>query len=266
MTAGPRVGLLASASLALALAGVGVAPAPCEAAAQAVVSPVLFGGRVIDTWLGEPVPGALIVLDGTRRRDGSAVAGVTDDLGRFEIPNVPPGPSHVRISRLGYVDLAQVFDVQAGQNVEIAVVPKPVLLEGIEVYVDRLAERIAELPYMASTFTETAIGLAPDLDVASYLDSQPGFEFVPCFDRGLNAGVFTRPRDCIRTRGAVVQRPRIYVDDAPAFGGVRELATLPTTETYRIEVIRGCAQIRVYTVSHVEGVAARPGALTPIVC
>lgn len=249
-----------------AAAGAGGAAAPCAASAQAAPAPVLLSGQVVDTWLGKPVAGALILLPGTRRRDGSAITGATDWQGRFAIEGVPPGPSHVRVSRLGYVDLAQTLDIQAGQDVEIAVVPKPVLLEGIEVYVDRLAERIAELPYMASTFAEAAIRLAPDLDVASFLDSQPGFEFVPCFDMGSDAGLFTRSRDCIRTRGAVVQRPRIYVDDAPAFGGVRELATLPATETYRIEVVRGCAQIRVYTVSYVEGAVARPGALVPIVC
>ncbi len=262
MTAKTLVRLLAASALALAA----LAPLAGETAGQAAASPVVFSGRVIDTWQGEPVPGAVIVLTETRRRDGSAIMGVTDDEGRFAISDVPPGPSHVRVSRLGYVDLTQVLDIQAGQDVEVAVVPKPVLLEGIEVYVDRLADRIAVLPYMASTFTEAEIKLAPDLDVASYLNSQPGFEFVSCFDRGPETGLFTRPRDCIRTRGAIVQRPRIYVDDAPAFGGVRELATLPSTETYRIEVIRGCAQIRVYTISYVEGAATRPGALVPIIC
>lgn len=259
MTRAARVGLLAP--LCAAAAG-----APWDAAGQAASAPVVFSGQVIDTYAAAPVPGAVVRLTETLRRDGSAIVGLTDEEGRFSIAGVPPGPSHVLVSRFGYVDLAQVLDIQAGQTIEVAVVPKPVLLEGIVVYVDRLADRLAELPYAASAFLEETIKLAPDLDVASFLASQPGLDFVPCFESGANMGAFTRMPECIRTRGSVVQRPRIYVDDAPAFGGVRELATMPTTEIYRIEVIRGCAQIRVYTLPYVENAAARPRALIPIVC
>ncbi len=254
--------VLAGFAAPLALAA-GASPAACG---QAADQPVVFGGHVIDTFAGRPVVGAVVRLTETLRRDGSAIVGLTDDEGRFAIAGVPPGPSHVLVSRFGYVDLAQVLDIRAGQTIEVAVVPKPVLLEGIVVYVDRLGERLAELPYSARAFAEEEIKLAPDLDVAAFLSSQPGFEFVPCFEAGANTGVFNRSRDCIRTRGSVVQRPRIYVDDAPAFGGVRDLATLPTTEIYRIEVIRGCAQIRVYTLPYVENAAARPRSLVPIVC
>ena len=67
-------------------------------------------------------------------------------------------------------------------------IPKPVVLEGIEVYVDRLETRIRELPYLTNTYTEVALKFAPDLSVAQYLDSQPGFEFVPLFRRLLGDG------------------------------------------------------------------------------
>ena len=70
----------------------------------------------------------------------------------------------------------------------------------------------------------------------------------------------------MRTRGTLAERPRIFIDDAPSFGGVQELATLPTTEVYRVEVIRGCAQIRIYTVTYTEETAVRRSPLVPIIC
>ena len=233
--------------------------------AQVGAEPVTFAGQVVDTYLGEPVAGAIVRLAGTVRPDGSAIAGVTDAQGRFSIDRVPPGRSSVLVARIGYAELAQVLDIQAGQFVEVAVIPKPLVLDGIEVYVDRLQSRLRGLPYTANVFDEVALKLSPALNVAQYLDSQPGFEFVPCFG-GSPTGIYTQRRDCIRTRGATPQRPRIFIDDAPAIGGVRELATLPTTEMYRVEVIRGCAQIRVYTHSYVEGTASRGYPLLPIIC
>lgn len=225
---------------------------------------VTFTGQVIDTYEGVPVVGVAVRLMTVARADGSAVMGVTNDSGHFAIANVPPGPSRIAVSRIGYADLYQVLDIQGGQVVEIAIVPKPVVLEGIEVYVDRLTSRLRSLPYLTSTFDNTKIRLEPDVSVAGYLHSQPGFEFVPCFVGQSAVGMRIPP--CIRTRGTVPQRPRVFIDDAPAFGGVTELTTLPTTEIYRIEVIRGCGQIRVYTISYVEGMAANRHPVLPIVC
>ncbi len=241
----------------------GVPPATAQAGST---SPVTFAGEVVDTYRGEPVEGAVVRLEGTRRLDGSIILGVTGENGRFSISDVPPGPSPVLVSRIGYADLIQVLDIREGQFIEIAVIPKPIVLEGIEVFVDRLTTRLRELPYLTNAYGEEALRFAPDFNVAQFLHSQPAFEFVPCFEDLSTTSPFTQRRDCIRTRGTTPQRPRVFVDDAPAFGGVQELATLPTSEVYRVEVIRGCGQIRVYTVTYVEGIAVRPQPLIPIVC
>ena len=252
---------------ALALAGaLGCAAGVAGGAEAQVGAPVTFTGRVTDTYWGAPVPDAIVRVTGMLRADSSSISGITDDDGRFRIERVPTGLSRVLVTRMGYADLVQVLDIQADQFVEVVVIPKPVVLEGIEIYVDRLQSRLRGLPYAATVFEETALKLSPTLSVAQYLDSQPGFEFVPCFVGGSPTGIYTRRRDCIRSRGTTPARPRIFIDDAPAMGGVRELATLPTTEMYRVEFIRGCAQIRVYTVSYVEGTAARGQPLLPIIC
>ncbi len=250
------------ATLAVLVGGAGTG----AVAQQRSLAPVTFQGQVIDTYWGEPVEGAVVRLEGTRRPDGSLILGATDESGNFSIAEVPPGPSQVSVSRIGYADLIQVLDIREGQFIEVAVIPKPVVLEGIEVYVDRLETRIRELPYLTNTYSEVALKFAPDLSVAQYLDSQPGFEFVPCFEDYSGTGLFTQRRNCMRGRGATPQRPRIFIDDAPAFGGVPELASLPTTAIYRVEVIRGCGQIRIYTNTYVEGTVTRPRPLTPIVC
>ena len=252
---------------AVAAAAAAVFAGAASGSAQAgSFSPVTFSGVVVDTYQGEPVEGAIVRLVGTLRPDGSIILGVTGETGRFDIPDVPPGPSQVLVSRIGYADLVQVLDIREGQFVEIAVIPKPIVLEGIEVYVDRLTTRLRQLPYLTNTYDEAALRFAPDFNVAQFLHSQPGFEFVPCFEDLSTTSPFTQRRDCIRTRGTTPQRPRVFVDDAPAFGGVQELATLPTSEIYRVEVIRGCGQIRVYTVTYVEGIVIRPQPLIPIVC
>ena len=255
--------LLALPAAVLTTALAGAAPAGAQAGG---FTPVTFSGQVVDTYRGEPVEGAIVRLEGTRRADGSIILGITGETGHFNIPDVPPGPSAVLVSRIGYADLVQVLDIREGQFVDIAVIPKPVVLEGIEVYVDRLTTRLREIPYLTNTYEEAALRFAPDFNVAQFLHSQPGFEFVPCFEDLSTTSPFTQRLDCIRARGTTPQRPRIFVDDAPAFGGVQELATLPTSEVYRVEVIRGCGQIRVYTVTFVEGTATRPQPLIPIVC
>ena len=228
---------------------------------------VSFTGQVIDTNWGRPVEGAVLRVRGTLRQDSTVIVGVTDATGHFNIGRVPPGPSQVEVTRIGYADLIQVLDIQAGQFVEVAVIPKPVVLEGIQVYVDRLDARIGALPHIVETHEETALRAAPDLNVARYLDSQPGFAFVPCFEGAAASGGPVRPApECMRTRGTLAERPGIYIDDAPAFGGIRELASIPTTEVYRVEVIRGCAQIRIYTVTYTEETAVRRRPLVPIIC
>ncbi|MDE2781746.1 MAG: carboxypeptidase regulatory-like domain-containing protein [Gemmatimonadota bacterium] len=236
-----------------------------EARAQAGAA-ATFAGQVIDTYWGEPVEGAVVRLTETLRPDGSRIVGITGADGRFRIAGVPPGPSQVSVTRIGYADLYQVLDIRDGQFTEVVLIPKPVVLEGLEVYVDRLETRLRELPYVTNTWSEPELKSAPDLNVAEYLHSQPAFEFVPCFEDNSGTSIFGQRLNCIRTRGTMAQRPRIYIDDAPAFGGVEELASLPTTAIYRVEVIRGCGQIRVYTNTYVEGTAVRQRPLLPIVC
>lgn len=258
-----------AATMALALAGILVPFAPSALGAQATgsLAPVSFTGRVIDTYWGSPVVEALIRIDGTIRPDGSQIWGLTRADGTFVIPDVPPGPSQVTVTRLGYADLVQVLDIRAEQFVEIVVIPKPLVLEGIEVYVDRLESRVRQLPYAVTAFDEVTLQLSPTLDVATYLDQTPAIEFVPCFENNSGGGAFRQRRDCMRARGTQPRRPQIFIDDAPAFGGLPELGTIPTTEVYRVEVIRGCGQIRVYTSHYVERVVSqRPRALLPIIC
>ena len=239
--------------------------AAADASAQAGGG-VTFAGQVIDTYWGNPVEGAAVRLTETLRLDGSRIVGITDAEGRFSLAGVPPGPSLVSVSRIGYADLFQVLDIQDGQYTDVVLIPKPVVLEGLDVYVDRLETRLRELPYLTNTWGEFDLRSAPDLNIADYLHSQPAFEFVPCFEDRSGTSIFGQRLNCIRTRGTMPQRPRIFIDDVPAFGGVEELVTIPTNEVYRVEVIRGCGQIRVYTNTYVETTSIQRRPLLPIIC
>ena len=65
-------------------------------------SPILAGdtgkiaGKVTDAKTGEPLPGAIIMIEGTK-------AGASADIdGSYFIINLPPGRYSVRISLMGY--------------------------------------------------------------------------------------------------------------------------------------------------------------------
>ena len=187
VAAGPGVLSPVSVARVAASAMVAVLASAAVASAQAgSFSPVTFSGEVLDTYRGEAVEGAIVRLEGTVRPDGSIILGVTDETGRFDIPDVPPGPSRVLVSRIGYADLVQVLDIRDGQFVEIAVIPKPIVLEGIEVYVDRLTTRLRELPYLTNAYDETALRFCPRLQRGPVSPQPAGVRIRPVLRRPLH--------------------------------------------------------------------------------
>ena len=72
-------------------------------------------GRVVDAATGEPLPGVVIVLQGTGRESVSTADGA------FEFDGVPAGRHTLFVSLVGYALARPQLDVRAGAVVEIAI-------------------------------------------------------------------------------------------------------------------------------------------------
>lgn len=241
--------------LALLLA-VGAAPAMAQIPPPDTLSGyggVVFAGRVIDTYWTEPVVNAVVLIEATGQW------ALTDPEGEFRIPGVAPGFYHVVVSRIGFADLAQTVDIKGGEFIEVAMLPKPVVLDGIEVTIDALESRARELPYLVTAFTDVQLQVT-GLDAASFLQTQPAINFVPCFDGQ------TRLNECVRARGPLPRRVRVFIDDMPTPSGITLMGEIPAREFYRIEFVRGCGMIRAYTKMFMENLAQHPRPLLPIIC
>lgn len=86
-------------------------------------------GTVVDQGTNQPLAGAQITVSGTQ------LGTITNQQGRFVIPNVPTGPRQVRASVIGYSASTQTVNVAAGQtqNLSFALVQSAVELDEIVV-------------------------------------------------------------------------------------------------------------------------------------
>lgn len=69
-------------------------------------------GKVVDSELGEPIPGAIIRI----RPGGTPVT--ADSLGQFSVADLKPGEIEVAVQALGFESRSWKFTVQAGQIVD----------------------------------------------------------------------------------------------------------------------------------------------------
>ena len=81
---------------------------------QAQPAPATLHGVVRDSTSGEPIPRALVSIEG----DGAAGA-LTDGDGKFEIPNLPVGPVIVSVRKPGYRD-SESMEAAAGEDFGVA--------------------------------------------------------------------------------------------------------------------------------------------------
>ncbi len=86
-------------------------------------------GRVSDARTGQPIPGATIEIDGTR------IAGLSGDDGRFRLANVPAGERGITARRIGYNLVRHTVTVTAGAeaSADFALEVAPVALDQVVV-------------------------------------------------------------------------------------------------------------------------------------
>ena len=90
---------------------------------------VTLEGEVLDVATGLPVRAAIVAVPGVGR------SAVSDELGYFQLEEIPAGVHGLQVLRLGYETLNAEVPVDGGEVLALYLTPGPISLEGIEVEV-----------------------------------------------------------------------------------------------------------------------------------
>ncbi len=190
-------------------------------------------GHIVDAESGRALVGAWVGLTGTEW--GS----LTNDEGRFRIPDMTAGQLALRVDLLGYETLDWIGSIaDADESLIIELQPQPVLLEGLEVMADRFRSRrnavgTSSFAYESDDLVNTSARTALD-----FLEERVGGSVVGCAGR--------RGSSCLYVRGRTVE-PVVYVDEAPVLGGLDYLDAFAPWEFHMVEVYANGRHIRVYS-------------------
>ena len=244
---------------------VALTPRPLLLDSVTVVStpqPVRVRGAVYDAVSGMAIPGAAVLLDAERH------GALSDSAGLFVVEDVAAGPQVVSIRQIGYEAEAVAVTVTGHEDelVEVALTPKPFLLDGITAVarnIETMETRLRSRRGNASIRR----GLISAFDREALLSSgaRTGLEF-------LDRHTFVRTRPCpvgetaffCIARGGHVGEPKVYIDEVWAPGGLDALERFPTSALYLVEVYSSGSEIRAYTYDFMERTARKPVALIPV--
>lgn len=228
----------------LALATAAVAVLATKAAAQEhegdIQSFTVFG-HVVDSESGQALVGAWVALPETQW--GS----ITNDEGRFRIPEVAVGRLGLTVEMLGYETLQWEGDVRAGEgSLRIELSPEPILLEGLEVMADRFRSRRNAVATNVFAYDAADLTSSSATTALEFVEYRVGAFLTQCNGR--------RGNTCIFTRGRTVE-PVVYLDEAPLLAGLDYLESFAPWEFHMIEVYGGGRHIRLYSPEFIERAA-----------
>lgn len=244
------------ALLLVLAAAAGAAPVAAQDPDEAADTSVR--GVVLDVLTGARLDGARVQAEGMR---GGTL---TDSLGLFALDRVPVGFQVLTVEHYGFEGVEVSLDVQPGMRpFVVELTPKPVMLEGLGVVTDRLAEMESRLrsrrravATSARAFDLERLTRSPARDMLEFLRFESSLGLSPCGGRWASSL-------CVFRRGRWTE-PGVYIDEIPAVGGLDQLATYRPSELYLVEVYSSGLQIRAYTHNFMERMARRPMALIPI--
>lgn len=218
-------------------------PPPREETRDAVIR-----GQVVDR-TGAPVPAALV---GIALSDQAVMA---DTAGRFFLPVGRPGRYRIAVEQLGYAP-AEVWvePEDIDRPIVIAIERDPILLEGLEVTVDRMERRRRFYPGLVRVVSQDDLALSA---------ANTAYDVLRRYVSNLRPCVNDVRSDCILRRGTV-QPLVVCLDERPAWGGRDELETYTAEELYLVEVYDMGRAVRMYTRWYMDTMMKRPKALVPI--
>jgi hypothetical protein len=189
---------------------------------------------------GRPLVGAFVSLA------DSEWGSLTDETGRFRIPDVTPGVVTVRAELLGYEALEWQGAVEGGSALALTMSAKPILLEGLTVVTDRFESRRRSVATSVRWFDHDALATSPQPTALDFVKTRAGLFSVSCNGRWTSR--------CFMVRGRPTE-PRVYVDEMPVFGGMEYLESMAPHELYMVEVYGSGRAIRAYTPRFMERAA-----------
>ncbi|MFO8098335.1 MAG: TonB-dependent receptor [Salinibacter sp.] len=198
-------------------------------------------GRVVSAETGAPLEGATVALVDETPAKGTA----TDADGRFQIQNLPPGRTTVRIRFVGYTPVTRTVQMQAGEATRLSVA-----LEGAIVELSSL-EVTGSSPTPRSTLAGTASSVsAAELDQIDPIGAQEALSYVPGVQGVADDGM-GQTRMSVGIRGLQprrTQRVLVLEDGMPIQPAPYVFSPLyynpPIERIEEVEVIKGSAAIR----------------------
>jgi len=234
-------GLFSSVLLAAIAFSSAAAQPVCEPGQRRIV------GQVVDAATEAPLDVVRVAAE------VSARPVLTTSDGRFLLCDVGAGTIAITAERLGYETLT--VDVVAGtasDPIRLRLQPSPILLEGLEIVMDRFKHRHRAVATVVRTYDEAAFASSGHWSAADFVASRSGIFTMPCgFGR------------CVYYRGALVS-PSVYLDERPLPGGWAQFESLPTSQLYMIEVYRRGTHVRAYSHAFMERAAKTRLAPLPI--
>ena len=222
MSKAHRALLASAAAAALALAA---APLPAQRA--------VIRGRVVDATTGAAIPAAKLELPDRHR------VVYADREGRFELPPLAPGSYDLNVGQLGYFQQRLRIGVVRDDSLTFRLSPQAVLLEALNVYASRLAERADRASVAARAFGQARLKLATSGSILAFLETDAGLHPLPCDSREGATG-------CAQVRG-MPEPVQVYVDGLPSLVGLDELRDIPAGEVFHVNVYAGGGVVEVFT-------------------
>lgn len=225
----------------------------------------VLSGWVVDAQTGARLAGAVVDV----APDGRSAA--TDETGAFRLPLRAGRDYVVVITRVGYAEQRVAVTVSASaQPVTFALTPEPLVLERVEVVVDRFEARRNMLPVSSYVLNRERLARFGAGDLALAVRAAGMISASPC-PPGSSALTsltgWTFPAmgtdNCVSYRGQYVPMG-VFIDDWRALGGFAELQGYSPSEVHHVEVYQRGTMIRVYTLAYVESLARGNRRLPPL--
>lgn len=198
-------------------------------------------GQLVDATSGEKLSGGFVGLTGTEW--GS----ITNEEGRFRIPETVAGDLALTVELLGYEKLEWFGEVADGDELlVIELAPEPVVLEGLRVVTDRFRSRRNAAAVSAFAYDSEKLSTSVAQNAVEFIEFNSAVWQTRCNGR--------RTDRCFFVRGRTVE-PVVYVDERPVLGGLEYLEAFQPWEFHMIEVFGGGRHIRAYTPAFMERAA-----------
>jgi len=234
---------------------VGVAFCVATAPRLGAQESTLINGRVADSETLRPVVGAFVA------QLGSDQGVLTDAEGMFSLQLSSGYERGLRVSQLGYRELrTRIPEGGQGRLLNVRLVPDPIVLAGLTVLAERLAERrrgpygVAEIRFQ----DELAVGS----DASGYELVQRMLPFVTLCDPQTSESLCLGGR--MGTEGR--RRVKVCIDDRLVTPDLEEtiLSGVDPRGLYLVEAYGRAGEVRMYTRPFVERLAAQGMDLPPL--